>query len=213
MIDLLTRLRRGFFGDLGDDAQQRMITCMQVATALAGTVLAATDEPDALGQIPPALLPDHQWWVIEFAVPGDVGATKSGQMFVWEALEHENAHLERCVPWVLLGRSKAWEAVIQVASAQPWFFTNGLSAEYAAASPELNALVRWSLAVMDEVGFMTTDEEARLSDVQLRAYVRALQALRVQKKKLRQPNGEHAHGQHANLDSGVAFPDMTSCYS
>lgn len=192
MFDMLAYLR-GFRGEivLGPEAHTLEVA-MRVTTALASTVLSATDDPSALSHVPSALLPDEQWWVVRFAATGGVAGDTSGEVFVWEALEHVDAHLERCVPWSLLARSHAWEAIMGAASAQPWFVANGLPMEIVDAAPELGALVRWSLAVMDEVGFMMMEKEAMAADAELREHAHVLRTLRERRPRSRKSLRGHS---------------------
>ena len=208
LTELLTTLR-GFRGEfvLGQEAQRYLRLAMRVTTALASTVLSATDDPCALSHTPSALLPNEPdragWWVIEFAVPGDVAGGKSGEMFVWEALEHADAHLERRTPWPLLAGSPAWKAVMEAASSQPWFVAHGLSEELATVVPLLDTLVRWGLAVMDEVGFMMMHEEVRAADAVLREHAALLCTLQERRRTTSTRSGR-GHARRSVLRGGVS---------
>ena len=176
---------------LSAESRQLMFIAMQVTNGLAETILAATDRPRALRRVPPALQPlpvgggeqlprserANTPWVLM------AGEQSEHELFVWEALQHADEHLETCVPWLLLTGSDAWAAIVQVAAAQPWFVTDGLAPEHAAASPEMDALTRWSLAVMDEAGLMCSEPEVRATDAALRevaAVKRALEERRME---------------------------------
>ena len=161
---------------MSDGARQQMVVAMQVTTALASTVLAATENPSALNHVPSALRADHAWWVVDFR-----GGRQGCEMLAWESLEDVDRHLERCVPWLLLAGSEAWRAIIDVAITQPWFMSNGLSPEHATESPEMNVLTRWSLALMDEVGLMCSEPETMEADAELRELARVKRTLDVRK--------------------------------
>ena len=89
--------------------------------------------------------------------------------------------------------------------------THGLSPEQDQLVPEVNAMVRWSLAVMDEVGFMVTEKEARLADAQLREYAKVLRLLKHRRRRGR-PGGlndlyrQSRHSQPAGFFSRIQSP-------
>ena len=180
MIEVVDSLRGvGRAYTLSDAAREQMCVVMRVTTALAGTILAATDNPSALSNVPSALQADGMvgnTWVVKYKY-AVLGIQHSGEMFAWEALEYADEHIECCLPWSRLVDSEAWRAIIEVASAQPWFVTNALSAAHAEESPEMNALARWSLAVMDEAGMMSSELEAKAADAELREIVRVRRTL------------------------------------
>ena len=171
---------RGFGGGfmLSDAAREEMLPLMRVTSALASTVLAATDNPGALSHVPSALVVGNVWWVVSH-----------GNMFICEALKHVDDCIERCVPWSSLVESEAWRAIIQAASATHWFVNEALSAEHAEESPDMNALAKWAVALMDEAGVMYSEPEARAADAELREIVRVrdmLNGRRVRPSRTRQ---------------------------
>lgn len=181
LLELMAHLR-GNYGEslLSNDAQQQLQIAVRVTAALASTILNAGSEAEAAAlEQAPVQLRTHTFWVID-ARDGWAGAEPI-ELFLWEALRHADDQLAgkgAPVPWIRLARCGAWRAVLELASAQPWFVQHGLSAELAHAVPELNALVRWSLAAMDEVGFMAAEKDARAADAHLREMTRVLQLLR-----------------------------------
>ena len=162
----------------GQEAMWRTLeAAVRVTSALASTILAAGENPRALHQAPLALCSPNYWVIDVF------GSAAYGELFIWEALQHADDELERSVSWVQLAQSYGWRAIIEAASSEAWFVTHGLSPEQDQLVPEVNAMVRWSLAVMDEVGFMVTEKEARLADAQLRVYAEVLRLLKHRRRR------------------------------
>lgn len=191
----------------GQEAMWRTLTvAVRVTTALASTILAAGENPRALHQAPLALCSPNYWVVDVFGSPA------YGELFVWEALQHADEKLECSVSWVQLAQSHGWRAIIEAASSEAWFVTHGLSPEQGQLVPEVNAMVRWSLAVMDEVGFMMTEKEARLADAQLREYAKVLRLLKHRRRRGRPGVLDELYRQSRHSQPGI-FSRIQSPYS